>query len=95
MRAAEAVLQAVRIALDGESRIRTTSDRIDLAFADGILTMQGEVDHVAGKKLALEAATAMPEVANILDRLHMRPLTPMGDGAIRDAVRDTLLQEIA
>ena len=56
--------------------------------------MDGEVDHIAGKKLALEAAARVPGVANIVDRLRVRPPTPMGDGEIRDKVRDALLEEI-
>ena len=36
---------------------------ISLAFSDGDLTMEGEVDTVAAKKLALERAGAVPGVA--------------------------------
>lgn len=95
MHPAEDVRRAVRAVLAAEPRIRVTSDRIDLDFADGVLTMTGEVDHVAGKKLALEAVAALPGISGIVDRLHVRPSAPMGDGAIRDAVRDALLQETA
>jgi osmotically-inducible protein OsmY len=55
--------------------------------------MEGEVDHIAGKKLALEAAAHVPGVAHIVDRLRVQPATPMGDGEIRDKVRDALLEE--
>lgn len=89
------VLDEVRSALHSEPRVHPTQGPIHLAFADGALTMEGEVDHVAGKKLALEAAARVPGVDTIVDRLHVRPATPMGDGDIRDKVRDALLEEIA
>jgi len=89
------VLDTVRSALHSEPRVHVTDGPIRLAFANGELTMEGEVDHIAGKKLALEAAARVPGVSIIIDRLHVRPATPMGDGDIRDKVRDALLEEIA
>ncbi|MBX5453447.1 MAG: BON domain-containing protein, partial [Acidobacteriia bacterium] len=77
------VLDAVRRALHSEARIRPTQGPIRLSFADGTLTMEGEVADIAGKKLALEAAAKVPGVRVIIDRLHVRPATPMGDGEIR------------
>ncbi len=89
------MLETVRSALHSEPRVHPTDGPIRLAFANGELTMEGEVDHIAGKKLALEAAARIPGVSIIVDRLHVRPATPMGDGDIRDKVRDALLEEIA
>jgi osmotically-inducible protein OsmY len=88
------VLDAVRSALHSEPRVHPTAGPIHLAFVNGDLTMEGEVDHIAGKKLALEAAARVEGVVNIVDRLRVRPATLMGDGEIRDKVRDTLLEEI-
>jgi osmotically-inducible protein OsmY len=88
------VLDGVRRALHSEPRVLPTEAPIHLAFFNGDLTMEGEVNHIAGKKLALEAAARVPGVANIVDRLRVRPATPMGDGEIRDKVRDALLEEI-
>lgn len=87
------VLDRVRAALRGEPRVQPTTGPIGLVFADGELTMEGEVTNVAGKKLALECAAGVPEVVAIVDRLHVRAATPMGDGEIRDHVRDALLEE--
>ena len=89
------VVDTVRSALTSEARVRPVGGPIRLAFVGGDLTMEGQVDDVAGKKLALEAAAKVPGVARIVDRLHVRPATPMGDGDIRDKVRDALLEEIA
>ena len=89
----QGVLNRVRAALRSEARIQPSNGPIHLAFADGDLTMEGEVTSVAGKKLTLECAARLPEIATITDRLHVRPATAMSDGDIRDHVRDALLQE--
>ena len=88
-----AVLERARRALRSEPRIDLRRTPIDLAFADGVMTVQGEVDNVAAKKLALEHVAALPDVAGIIDRLHVKPAQAMGDGQIRDLVRGALLQE--
>ncbi len=87
------ILDAVRKALHSEPRVHPTQGQIHLAFDNGDLTMEGEVDHIGGKKLALEAAARVPGVINIVDRLRVQAATPMGDGDIRDKVRDALLEE--
>ena len=57
--------------------------------------MQGEMANVAAKKMALEAAAAVPGVAGIIDRLTVKPDEPMGDRQIRDHFRDVLYTESA
>ena len=89
------VLDQVRKSLRSEPRVRPAGEPIHLSYRDGELLMEGEVDHIAGKKLALERAARVPMVARIIDRLHVRPATPMGDGEIRDRVRNALLQEVS
>ena len=91
----EAVLQAVRAALLSEPRVDPHAHRIALDFADGVLTLEGEVGDVAAKKLALECAAAIPGVTGIVDRLRVAPAERMGDGQVRELVRDALLQEPA
>ena len=87
------VLTAVRAALEWEPRINLHKYPVRMNFSDGVLTLEGEAEHVAAKKLSLELAIAVPGVTGIVDRLHVTPSTHMGDGAILDAVRDALLQE--
>ncbi len=89
------VLHAVRSALMSEPRIDLQRYPIESDYEDGALTLEGEVANVAAKKLALERAAAIPAVAGIVDRLRVRPAQRMGDGQIRDLVRDALLQEPA
>lgn len=92
-RGAEDVIQAARSGLRSEPRINLHRTPIHLSFADGVMTVEGEVKNVAAKKLALEHVAALPEVIGILDRLRVQPAQRMGDGEIRDLVRDALLQE--
>jgi osmotically-inducible protein OsmY len=63
---------------------------------DGTLVLEGETDGIAAKKIALEVtAASMQTSAGIVDRLRVRPSIPMGDGEIRDRIRNALLQEPA
>lgn len=88
-------LDAAYAALRGDARIRFESGAIDLAIVDGILTAEGEVATVAAKKLALERLAALPGIASLVDRLRVRPASPMEDGEIRDHLRNALLDEPA
>jgi osmotically-inducible protein OsmY len=89
----DGVLKKVRAALEREPRINVHKFPVKVEFRDGVLTLEGEVEHIAAKKLSLELAIAVQGVTGIVDRLHVTPATRMGDGAILDAVRDALLQE--
>jgi osmotically-inducible protein OsmY len=88
-------LVAVRKALYSEPRIDLAHHPIRLTFSDGDLVIAGEVADIAAKKLALERAAAAADVRGIVDRLRITPAERMGDGAIRDLVRDALLAEPA
>lgn len=87
------VLKAVRAAFEREPRINLHKYPVRMEFSDGVLTLEGQAEHVAAKKLSLERAITVPGVTGIVDRLHVTPSTQMGDGAILDAVRDALLHE--
>ncbi len=93
MSARRGTVEAVRCALGGEPRIDLTRHAIALAFADGVLTMEGEVADVAAKKLALERAAGVEGVRNIVDRLRVRAARAMTDAEIRDHLCDALLDE--
>ncbi len=89
----EAVLKQVRAALERETRVNLHKYPIEIGFADGVVTLEGEVENIAAKKLSMELAAAVRGVVGIVDRLHVVPSARMGDGAILDAVRDALLQD--
>lgn len=89
------IVMAVHAALTSEPRIDLREYPIAIAFDGEALTLEGEAASVAAKKLALERAAALPAVTGIVDRLRVRPAQRMGDGEIRDLMRNALLQEPA
>lgn len=91
----EPVLKAVRASFEREPRINLHRYPVRIEYADGVLTLEGEVEHVAAKKIGMKLAVGVAGVAGIVDRLHVKPASRMGDGAILEAVRDVLLQEPA
>jgi len=93
--AKEPVLREVRAAFEHEPRINLHRFPIHLDFNQDDLVLEGEVENIAAKKLALEFAGAVSGVRGIVDRLRVAPSEHMGDAEIRDHVRDALLQEPA
>lgn len=81
-----------------EHEPRINLHRFPLAFElgdDGTLVLEGEAGNIAAKKLALELAASVPGVTGVVDRVRVAPARRMGDGQIRDHVRDALLEEAA
>jgi osmotically-inducible protein OsmY len=94
MTAVRRVLDEVRRTLRSEPRIDLHRTPVKLSLdSDGVMIVEGEVENVAAKKLALERIAAVSGIVGIVDRLRVRSAQPMGDGQIRDLVRDALLQE--
>ncbi len=91
----EDITKSVRAAFEHEPRINLHHYPVNMDFKDGVLTLEGDVEHVVAKKLAMELAVAVPGVSGIVDRLHVVPARRMGDGAVLDAVRNALLEESA
>lgn len=95
MRGKEDVLKEVRAAFEHERRINLHRCPVHMDFTDGVLTLEGELENIAAKKLAMELAIAVPGVSGIVDRLRAAPAERMGDGAVLDAVCNALLEEPA
>lgn len=89
------ILERVRDAMRADLRIDFDEQTIVLGLSGDDLIVEGEVADVSIKRRALRKAAEVIEGRFIVDRLHVRPATPMQDGAIRDLVRDTLLEEPA
>ena len=85
------VIRAVRGALEYEPRINLHRFPVAIGFADGAVILEGEVERLAAKKLALERAAAAEGVRGVIDRLHVLPTERKGDGAIRDSLAAALL----
>ena len=89
------LLQRVRDALRADTTIGFDEASIVLRLSDGALMIDGEVADVAVKRRTLCKAAAAVAPQPIIDRLHVRPATPMADGMIGDLVRDSLIEEPA
>lgn len=89
------ILKKVEGVLERETHVNLHSFPIAMEFSDGALTLAGEVESVAAKKLALELAAGVPGVSGIVDRLRVVPAERMEDGDIRDHVCAALQQEQA
>lgn len=93
MRTEERIVNEVAAVLERETRVNLHNFPLYLEFADGFLTMEGEVEHIMAKKMALELAAAVHGVAGIIDRIRIVPAATMEDGEIRDHVCTALLAE--
>jgi len=78
-------VKQVRAALEFDTRINLHRHPIQVTFDNDALVLEGEVDSVAAKKLALEHAGAVHGVRGVVDRLRVAPAERRGDGAVRDA----------
>ncbi len=90
------VEQKALAALHSEPRIGPHFKPAVIAY-DGIgtLTIEGEVESIAAKKLALEHLAALPGVSEVVDRLRVRPAAAMGDGEIRARLIQSFYEETA
>ncbi len=93
MTAKESILREIRAALEHEPRVSMHHNDIRITFCDGALTVEGEVGSIAAKRVALEQARTLNGIANTIDRLRVTPGERKGDGAVRDALADFLLEE--
>src|SRR4051794_4922596 len=80
------ILRKVAAVLEQETSVNIHRFPLRLSFADGALTLEGEVEDIRAKKRALEVAAAVPGVTGIVDRLHLITADKVPDGALRDHV---------
>jgi hypothetical protein len=83
-------------ALRGEKRIGAHfKPEILTIDADGVATIDSEVETVAIKRLVLERLASVPGIGGIVDRLRVKPASPMSDDGILDHLRKAYYQEPA
>ena len=87
------VIKRVHRALEYEPRINLHRYPVKIGFVDGAVVLEGEAEHLAAKKLALELAGAVEGPRGIIDRLRVAPGERKGDGAIRDSLCGFFLRE--
>jgi len=91
----ESVVKEVRAALEKDIRSNFHSYPISIAVENGDLILEGEVEDIIAKKLALVTAAKTHGVQRIVDRLKVAPAEKMGDAEIRDHVCRVLIEEAA
>jgi len=91
---AQEIIDAVKRAFHKEPRLgpRFNLDRIAVE-SDGALVLEGNVARLPEKKLALLRAAAVRGVVSLVDRVHVSPVTPMGDRHIRAQLREMFAQD--
>jgi len=89
----EQAVKQVRAALEFDTRINVHRHPIQVTFDHDAIVLEGDVDSVAAKKLALEHAGAVEGVRGVVDRLRVLPAERRGDGAIRDAFCALLMSQ--
>jgi hypothetical protein len=88
----EAIIRQIRAAFENEPRINFHHYPIKVDIADAAVVLEGEVESIAAKKLALELAGAVDGICGAVDRLRIALAERRGDGAVRDALCDFLLR---
>ena len=87
------IIKRVHQALEFDPRINLHRHPVQIGCTERVVIMEGEVESVAAKKLALEHAAAVEGVRGVADRLRVAPVERRGDGAIRDALCVFLLRQ--
>jgi osmotically-inducible protein OsmY len=79
-------LKQVMASLEADTRINLHRHPVRVRILDGAVLLEGVVDSVAAKKLALSHAASTNGIRGVVDRLRVEPASRKGDGAIRDAL---------
>jgi osmotically-inducible protein OsmY len=88
-----AIIKKVQGLFEHEPRINLHRYPIDIDIAADAVVLEGEVEDIAAKKLALELAAGVAGIRGVVDRLHVVPAERKGDGAIRDSLGASLLHQ--
>jgi osmotically-inducible protein OsmY len=87
------ILHEVKRALESDVGLNFSKRPVSIAFGDGVLTLDGEVESVAEKKRALERAGLVRGVDGIIDRLRVEPAERMSDAQIQDHLYHAFIGE--
>jgi len=87
------IVKRVHAALEHERRINLHRYPLRIAVENDAVVVEGEVESIAAKKLALEIAAAVPEIRGVVDRIRIAVAERKGDSAIRVSLGEFLLRE--
>lgn len=91
----EEVIRTVQERLAAEPRVNLHHFPILVQCSGGVLVLDGEVDRITAKRLAVKIASSVPGAHGVEDRLRIRPTEAVGDAAVRDHLASILLAESA
>ncbi len=86
------VVKRVRAALESERRVNLHRHPVKISITDDALELDGEVDGVAAKKIAVGIANSISR-QRVVDRLRVAVPERRGDGAIRTSLAALLMAE--
>lgn len=87
------VVKRVRAALEREPAINLHRHPLGVNVVDNLLLVQGEVEDIAAKRLALQIARTAPGIRDVVDRVRVAVPQRRGDGAIRRSLCESMLGE--
>ena len=93
MKTAEAIKAEIMAILDRESYLGPEQPPISVIVDEHCVTLEGEVDDIITKRRIPHLLASLDQVHDILNHLRVKPSERRGDGAIRNAIYDTLSQE--
>jgi len=90
-----AVEKAVFAALEREPgvNLHRWPVRVEYNVVSRALSLEGEVENITAKRRTYECVCRVEGVDGVIDRLRVHPSVLRGDGAIRNSVTQTLLEE--
>ena len=86
-------VKEVRAALEREPRINLHRDSIDVDMEGDTLSLRGEAQSIAAKRLATRIASGI--ASRVSDHIRLSPTETLDDGAIKDAIALAFEQESA
>ena len=89
------VIRTVQERLAAEPRMNLHHFPILVHCSGGMVVLDGEVDRITAKRIAVRIASAVPGARGVEDRLCIRPTETVGDAQVRDHLAGLLLAESA
>lgn len=90
----ETVLKKAQAAIEVEPRINSHSYPLHIELKDSTLVLDGDVETVAAKRLAVRLVREAAGVDGVIDQLHVVPSERKADGEILESFTQLLLGQI-
>ena len=87
------ILKTIKASLEKELHIDPVKHPIHLKMENNAIIMEGVVNSIAHKKMALLIAMGIPGTSGVIDRLRVRPAKEMGDKEIKNHIYDAFTEE--